>query len=118
MHVSSNPYRSQRYKRGLFLISIVIMLTGLGVALLVSKWSRFLGVGLFIIGVLMFHVTTRIGLRSLTQQRGFFFARDEAGRIPIISERIVSLFTFHGRYPQLMLIAAILLAVGVVCYNS
>ena len=117
MHVPSNPYRYQRYKRALYLISVVTILTGLGVALLVSKWSRLLGIGLFLLGVLIFHVTSRMGIQTLAGQRGFFFQRDEAGRIPIISERIVTLITFKGKYPQLMLIFGTLIAGGVIVYN-
>jgi exosortase/archaeosortase family protein len=118
MSIRTNPFHTGGYQRTLFLISFVIMLAGLGVALLISKWSRLLGVALFLLGGSMLYLTSRLGPSSVfPSQRGLIFQRDEFGRLPILSERIVNLYTRDGKYPQLMLITGILLAAAVLVYN-
>lgn len=106
-----------RYRESLFLLSFIIMLGGLSVALLISKWSRLLGIGLFGIGLLLFYLVRRAGAPTDREERGFFFQKDEEGRIPIISERIIHLLTFNGRFPQITLIAGIIIMLGVFYYN-
>lgn len=94
------------------------MITGLGVALLISKWSRLLGVGLFLAGGAVLYITNRFGTTtSLSSRQGLLFMRDDLGRIPIVSERIVDIYTFRGKYPQMMLATGIVLAAGVLFYN-
>ena len=118
MSIPANPFRQPGYVRPLFLISFIVMFAGIGVALLISKWSRLLGVALFLVGAVLMYLTSRLGTGSgLRSDQGFLFPRDGLGRIPVISERIVDLYTLRGRYPWLMTLTGILLALGVIFYN-
>ncbi len=117
MHIRSNPYRFEKYKKVLSLISIVVMFSGLSVALLISYWSRLLGVSLFLLGGVLLYFSSRIGGQSLSKPRGFIFPMDKDGRLPIISERIVNVITFDGKYPQVMLIGGVLIAGMIVIFN-
>jgi len=117
MRIRSRHFWIEKHREKLFLISFIIMLAGLSIAILISKWSRFIGVLLFCVGAGTLYFVNRSGIAVFPAERGFIFPKERDGRIPIISERIVNLYTFNGRYPKLMLITGMVIAAGVIFYN-
>jgi len=115
--LSDNNSRTDSFNNLMTLLSVIILLAGINVAILINKWSRFLGVFLAIIGgIMLYYFTHRNDAkgRSLINR---LLPVSEDGRLPIISERLVHLYTFKGRFPILMPITGILFIVVVFAYN-
>ena len=116
----NNPSKPQWLDRNhdvIFLIAFIIMLAGLSVAILINKWSRFLGVVLFIIGASILYLINRPGVQGLPMDHGLIFPK-KSGQIPPLSERLVDIYTFNGKYPQMMLITGVVVAGAVLFYNA
>ena len=117
MALRSEDSRIDKYRKFLILISIIILFAGVNVAILISKWSRLLGVVLAIIGGVMLYFFTRTTEKTAARRTGFPLPRGDERKIAIIAERAVYVYTFKGRFPRLMPITGVIIAGGVLFYN-